>query len=491
MKRIVIALCTGSLLLTPPELTGTEQGILGNFGEAGVEVSAGGTAAENPQGAGQEDQPGNPETGQDGQSESPENAEGGQERQPESPGNAEGGQERQPENPGSAGGGQENVPANPDSPTADSENLPAGPEITAPSAVLMEATTGKVIYEKDADKQRRPASITKIMTLILIFDAIDSGKIKMTDEVVTSAYAKSMGGSQVFLEEGEVQTVETMIKCIVVASGNDASVAMAEYIAGTEGEFVKQMNERAAGLGMTGTHFEDCCGLTDSATHVTTARDIAIMSRELITRYPQIHNYSTIWMENITHVTKQGSKEFGLSNTNKLLKMATNFRVTGLKTGSTSLAKYCLSATAEKDGVRLIASIMAAPDYKARFADAQTLLNYGYANCKLYEDSDMPVLPRIPVRNGVEESIPIKYRGGFSYLGVNGEDFQTIERKLILPEYLEAPVMPGDTVGVLRYELGGKALGEVEIFADGQVEKAGYGDYFIKTVVAWLSAVIS
>ncbi len=480
MKRIVIALCTGSLLLTPPELTGTEQGILGNYGEAGVEVSAEGTTALS--------QPGSAENGQEVQPGSAGNAGNGQEVQPGSAGNAGSGQD----NPsGNAENRQGNAPGNSGSSSADSESLPAGPEITAPSAVLMEATTGKVIYQKDADRQRRPASITKIMTLILIFDAIDSGKIKMTDEVVTSAYAKSMGGSQVFLEEGEVQTVETMIKCIVVASGNDASVAMAEYIAGTEGEFVKQMNERAAGLGMTGTHFEDCCGLTDSAAHVTTARDIAIMSRELITRYPQIHNYSTIWMENITHVTKQGTKEFGLSNTNKLLKMATNFRVTGLKTGSTSLAKYCLSATAEKDGVRLIASIMAAPDYKARFADAQTLLNYGYANCKLYEDSEMPALPQLPVLNGVEESVPLKYRGGFSYLGVNGEDFQAIEKKLMLPEYLEAPVEPGDTIGVLRYELGGKALGEVEIFADGRVKKAGYRDYFIKTIGAWLAAAIS
>ncbi len=410
MKKILIALCTGSLLFTPPSGTaGTEMGIL-KAPEA-VEAAAEG------------------ESGTD---------------------------------------------------TA------RGPDISAPSAVLMEASTGKVIYEKDGDTQRRPASITKIMTLILIFDAIDSGKIKLTDEVVTSAYAKSMGGSQVFLEEGELQTVETLIKCIVVASGNDASVAMAEYIAGTESEFVNQMNERAAGLGMTKTHFEDCCGLTESASHVTTARDIAVMSRELITKYPQIHNYSTIWMENITHVTKQGTKEFGLSNTNKLLKMATNFQVTGLKTGSTSLAKYCLSATAEKDGVRLIAAIMAAPDYKARFEDAQILLNYGYANCKLYEDHEMPVLPRIPVQNGVKDMVPVKYQGGFSYLGIDGEDFQAVEKKLMLPEYLDAPVMPGDMVGVLRYELAGKVLGEVQILADEEVGKAGYRDYFRKTLGAWL-----
>lgn len=361
--------------------------------------------------------------------------------------------------------------------------------ISAPSAVLMEASTGQVIYEKNPDEQRSPASITKIMTLILIFDAIDAGKIKMTDEVVTSAYAKSMGGSQVFLEEGEIQTVETLIKCIVIASGNDASVAMAEYIAGTESEFVRMMNERAADLNMTGTHFEDCCGLTESPSHLTTARDIAIMSRELITRYPQIHNYSTIWMENITHVTKQGTKEFGLSNTNKLLKMATNFRVTGLKTGSTSLAKYCLSATAEKDGVRLIASIMAAPDYKVRFADAQTLLNYGYANCKLYEDTAMPELPLVPVLDGVADTVPVKYNGGFSYLSLNGEDFQAIEKKMMLPEQLEAPVEPGDKAGVLRYELNGKVLGEVEILTDGAVRKAGYRDYLKKLKRAWMLQV--
>ena len=360
-------------------------------------------------------------------------------------------------------------------------NAEGGPSIQAPSALLMEASTGQVIYEKDADTKRSPASITKIMTLILIFDALDSGKIKMTDEVVTSAHAKSMGGSQVFLEEGETQTVETMIKCIVVASGNDASVAMAEYIAGTEEEFVKMMNERAAGLGMTNTHFEDCCGLTESPDHVTTARDIALMSRELINKYPQIHNYSTIWMENITHVTKQGTKEFGLSNTNKLLKMATNFQVTGLKTGSTSLAKYCLSATAEKDRVRLIASIMAAPDYKARFADAQTLLNYGYANCRLYEDKEM--LPELAVDNGVTDSVPLKYGGTFSYLSLNGEDLAAIEKELVLPESIAAPVEEGQSAGVIQYSLAGKKLGEVPVLTAGAVKEAGFLDYF-KRVLA-------
>lgn len=191
------------------------------------------------------------------------------------------------------------------------------PEVGSKAAIVMEASTGNVVYEKNPDERRSPASITKIMTLILIFDALEAGDITLDEMVTTSAHAKSMGGSQVFLEEGEQQTVETLIKCIVVASGNDASVAMAEYIGGTEEAFIARMNERAAGLGMTQTHFVDCCGLTDSTEHLTTARDIAIMSRELITRYPQISDYSTIWMENIVHNTAKGSSEFGLANTDR------------------------------------------------------------------------------------------------------------------------------------------------------------------------------
>ena len=352
-----------------------------------------------------------------------------------------------------------------------------GPEISAPCGILMEASTGTVLYEKNADEARNPASVTKIMTLLLIFDALESGKIRLTDEVVTSAHAKSMGGSQVFLEEGEVQTVETLIKCIVISSGNDASVAMAEFIAGDEGAFVQMMNERARGLGMNNTHFEDCCGLTASTTHAVSARDIALMSRELITKYPEIFNYSTIWMENITHVTKQGSKEFCLSNTNKLLKMATNFQVTGLKTGSTSLAKYCLSATGRKDGVDLIAVVLAAPDYKARFADAVSLLNYGFGACRLYRDEAMPQLPSLAVTGGVEREVPLAYAGEFTYLGLHGEDFSGVEKELSLPESIPAPVEQGTPVGVLKYTLNGTPLGEVQILAGGSVEKAGYLDY--------------
>ena len=329
-----------------------------------------------------------------------------------------------------------------------------GPEITAPSAILMEASTGTVICEKNADEPRNPASVTKIMTLILIFDALQSGKIHLTDEVVTSAHAKSMGGSQVFLEEGEIQTVETLIKCIVIASGNDASVAMAEFVGGDEGTFV------------------------------TTARDIALMSRELITKYPQITNYTTIWMENITHVTKQGSKEFGLSNTNKLLKMATNFEVTGLKTGSTSIAKYCLSATAKKDGVELIAAIMAAPDYKARFKDAVTLLNYGYGNCRLYKDETPPELPKLPVNGGKEPEVELSYGESFTYLGLHGEDFSGMERELTLEEDVNAPVKAGDRLGTLSYRLNGEEVGNIPVIAAQNVDTAGFADY-MKWMTGW------
>ena len=253
----------------------------------------------------------------------------------------------------------------------------AAPDVSAPSYLLMETSTGQIICEQDADARRSPASITKIMTLLLIFDHLDTGRIKLEDEVITSAHAKSMGGSQVFLEEGEVQTLETMIKCIAVASGNDACVAVAEYIAGSEEEFVKLMNQRAEELRMDNTHFVDCCGLSDSDEHYTTARDVAIMSRELVTKHPEVLDYTKIWMEDITHVTRQGSTTFTLSSTNKLLKQYE--WTTGLKTGSTSKAKYCLSATASKDGIDLIAVVMGAPDNKVRFQDAMALLNFGYS----------------------------------------------------------------------------------------------------------------
>lgn len=346
--------------------------------------------------------------------------------------------------------------------------------IQAPSGVLMEPETGTIIYEKDKDTRRSPASITKIMTLILIFDALEKGTLKLEDTVTTSAYAKSMGGSQVFLEEGETQTVETMIKCIVIASGNDASVAMAEHICGSEQEFVRHMNERAAGLGMTNTHFEDCCGLTDSANHYTTAEDIAIMSRELITKYPKILEYSSIWMENITHVTRQGSKEFCLTNTNKLLRSYEG--CVGLKTGSTSLAKYCLSAVAKRNGVTLIAVVMAAPDYKVRFKDAATMLNYGFGRCSIYIDEKMQALPQVPVKKGKEKSVPLLYAEQFKYLSTDGNAISNVKRKLRIHRDVDAPVKKGEQAGEMIYSANGKELGRVKILYGKTVSKATYGD---------------
>ena len=357
-------------------------------------------------------------------------------------------------------------------------------ELNSPSAILMEVSTGAVLYEKNPDEIRSPASITKIMTLLLTFEAIEKGKIKLEDEVVTSAYAKSMGGSQVFLEEGEKQTVDTMIKCIVVASGNDASVAMAEHIAGSEEVFVQMMNEKASELGMSNTHFLDCCGLTSDLEHHTTARDVAIMSKELISKYPQIYNYSKIWMEDITHETNQGSKSFTLSSTNKLLKQYQ--WTTGLKTGSTSVAKYCFSATASKDGVDLVAVIMGAPDFKVRFAEAKQLLEYGFAVTRLYTDKNEEELAPMLVCGGKQEWVKVKPEREFRYLDVTGADFSQIEKRYVFLEKLEAPVNQGDEVGSIEFLLQGKKIGDVSILAMENVEKAIYIDYLQRVIMRYL-----
>lgn len=346
--------------------------------------------------------------------------------------------------------------------------------IDAPSGILMEAETGAVLLEKDADTRRSPASITKIMTLILIFDALEAGKLTMEEQVTTSAHAKSMGGSQVYLEEGETQDVETMIKCIVIASGNDASVAMAEHISGSEQEFVRRMNERAGELGMENTNFEDCCGLTDSPNHYTTARDIAVMSRELITKYPKILEYSSIWMENITHVTKQGTKEFGLTNTNKLIRSYEG--CVGLKTGSTSVAKYCLSAVAGRKGITLISVVMAAPDYKVRFRDAASMLNYGFSRCSIYIDRKLKELPKVLVRKGKKDTVPLKVEKQFKYLDTSGNPIGRISRKLRIHREVEAPVKKGAQAGELVYFSDGKEIGSVSILYDKTVPRITYKD---------------
>lgn len=354
----------------------------------------------------------------------------------------------------------------------------AAPTLEAPSYILMEASTGQVICEQDADTRRSPASITKIMTLLVIFDHLGSGRIRLDSEVMTSAYAKSMGGSQVFLEEGEVQTLETLIKCIAVASGNDASVAAAEFIAGSEEEFVALMNQRAADMGLQNTHFEDCCGLTESDNHYTSAKDVALMSRELITKYPEVLNYTKIWMEDITHVTQQGSSNFTLSSTNKLLKMYE--WTTGLKTGSTSKALYCLSATASKDNIDLIGVVLGSPSNKTRFRDAMALLDYGYSVSALYEDPNNEKLPSLPVKGGVQEEAALVYKEPFRYLDIKGSDLSTIEKTISLPEGVEAPINRGDAVGEAVYTMDGQRIGSVSILSDVTIEKAGYKDYLIK-----------
>ncbi|EOS32360.1 hypothetical protein C807_00590 [Lachnospiraceae bacterium 28-4] len=356
----------------------------------------------------------------------------------------------------------------------------AAPDVSAPSYILMETSTGQIICEQEADVRRSPASITKIMTLLLIFDHLDTGRIKLEDEVITSAHAKSMGGSQVFLEEGEVQTLETMIKCIAVASGNDACVAVAEYIAGSEEEFVKLMNQRAEELRMDNTHFVDCCGLSDSDEHYTTARDVAIMSRELITKHPEVYDYTKIWMEDITHVTRQGSTTFTLSSTNKLLKQYE--WTTGLKTGSTSKAKYCLSATASKDGIDLIAVVMAAPDNKVRFQDAMALLNFGFSVSNIYIDENKEALPAQLVKGGVEDMVNLSFAGEFRYLDTKGSNLSQIEKTITLPEEIMAPVEEGQPVGEAVYKLDGQRIGGVSIVAAKGVDKAGYRDYVRKVL---------
>ncbi len=347
-------------------------------------------------------------------------------------------------------------------------------EVAAPHALLMEVSTGTVLMGKAEDEKLHPASVTKIMTLLLILEAIEDGKIALSDMVSVSEHASSMGGSQVYLEPFEQQTVETMIKCIAVASANDACVAMAEHISGSEGDFVRRMNERAAELGMTNTHFVNCCGLDDDE-HLTTARDVALMSRELLLNHPQIHEYCTIWMENIIHTTAKGSFEFGLTNTNKLIKQYEY--ATGLKTGYTSVAGFCVSASAKKDNIELIAVIMGGADSKSRFQDAVTLLNSGFACCSLYQDENRVALSDLPVSGGVEDRVPLKYAGDFSYVPTDGSNLSDMKRSLELPEEIPAPVEEGSTVGRVAYILNGKEIGESPILAAGNVEKAGYGDY--------------
>lgn len=351
-------------------------------------------------------------------------------------------------------------------------------DITSSAAVLIEGSTGTIIYDKNKDERLKPASITKVMTLLLIFEALDAGQISLTDEVSVSEHAASMGGSQVFLEPNETQTVDTMIKCISIASANDACVAMAELIAGSEEEFVARMNQRAKELGMLNTNFVNSCGL-DTDNHYSSAYDIALMSRELITKHPEISNYATVWMDTIVHTTKKGQTEFGLTNTNKLVKFYSG--ITGLKTGSTGLAKYCLSATAKRNNMDLIAVILAAPDTKTRFMEASKLLNYGFANYSIYKDdaSDINLEP-VKVKKGRENAVQGQIGGEFSYLCTKGKSADLIRKEVVLSDELQAPVAQKDKIGEIVYYYDDEEIGRIAIIASEAVDKAKFADYIWK-----------
>ena len=365
----------------------------------------------------------------------------------------------------------------------------AGVSILAKAAVLIENNSGRILFEKEKDTELVPASITKIMTLLLIFEALHNKKITLEDSVSTSEFAASMGGSQVFLEPGETQTVDTMIKCISIASANDAAVAMAEYVSGSETEFVKKMNEKAKELGMVHTSFKNCNGLDDSiqSGHYSSAYHVALMSKELITKYPEISNYSTVWMDEITHTTRKGTSQFGLTNTNKLIR--TYNGITGLKTGSTSKAKYCLSATAERNGVSLTAVIMAAPDPKERFAEAAALLDYGFSNCTNYSEkaSKIRIKPQ-KIINGIKDQINSEVARDFSYTLCGNESSDKIEKKIMFLPDIKAPVKKGDEIGSVVYILNGTEIDKIPIKASEDIKEAGYITYFQRLLKRLLMA---
>ncbi len=359
-------------------------------------------------------------------------------------------------------------------------------ELETPSAVLIEGSTGTIIYQKNKDEKLPPASITKVMTLLLIFEALDEGLISLTDEVTVSEHAASMGGSQVYLEPQEVQDVETLLKCISIASANDASVAMGEHIAGSHEEFVARMNARAKELGMNNTNFINCTGL-DADNHYSTAYDVALMSKELITKHPQISKYSLVWMDTFVHETRKGRTEFGLTNTNKLIRSYNG--ITGLKTGSTSLAKYCLSATAKRDNMDLIAVIMGAPDTKTRFAEAAKLLNNGFANYSIFIDDNSNIeLPAVRVVKGVDDMVEGRIDKEFSYLCKKDIDISEIQKNIEVLEEIPAPVISSDKIGEIIYTYDGNTLGSIDIYASGDIPKAGFNHCLLKTIKKYFLA---
>ena len=342
--------------------------------------------------------------------------------------------------------------------------------VEAQSCLLMEKTTGQVLYAVNEHEQLEPASVTKVMTLLLVMEAIDSGSLGYDDVVTASAYASSMGGSQIWLKENEQMTVEELLKAVCVASANDASVALAEHIAGSAEAFVEKMNQRAAELGMEDTHFVNPTGLPAEG-HVTSAYDIALMSRELILHHPDIRRFTTIWMDSL----RDG--EFGLNNTNKLIRYYEG--ATGLKTGSTDNALYCLSATAERDGMELIAVILKSPTSTQRFESAKVLLNYGFAAYGLtHVEPEEPLAP-IPVELGTAAAVKPEIAGDQDLL-LTRDKLGTLTVETELEPFLSAPVEKGQRVGTLTVRAGDEVLAELPLAAAEAVERLSYGQILLR-----------
>ena len=348
-------------------------------------------------------------------------------------------------------------------------------DLNCKSAILIEATTGRVLYEQNADEALPPASVTKVMTLLLVMEAIEQGRIKLDDTVTASAHAASMGGSQIYLKEGEQMSVEDMIKSVVIASANDAACALAEHISGSEEAFVKAMNERAAALGMKNTTFENTNGLDDTAeNHLTSARDIAIMSAELI-KYPKILEYSSIWMDTVRN------GEFGLTNTNRLVRFYKG--CTGLKTGSTAKAGFCVSATAERDGMKLVCVIMGAESRDIRNAAAASLLDWGFANYGVYTHKGEK-LDGVKLMGGTKSSVSAEY-GDFSCV-VDKTEISKIEYKLDLPEKIAAPVKKGDVIGSISFTLNGQEIGKCDVTVAEDVQRIGFFELWYRILAKFL-----
>ncbi|SHK31216.1 D-alanyl-D-alanine carboxypeptidase family protein [Anaerotignum lactatifermentans] len=354
--------------------------------------------------------------------------------------------------------------------------------LTSKSALLMEEDTGTILYEQNSHEALPPASVTKVMTLLLIYEGERDGKFDWTDTVQVSEHAASMGGSQVFLEEGETQTAADMTKSIAIASANDAAVAMAEFLAGSEEAFVQKMNERAKELGMEDTNFVNACGL-DTEGHVSSAYDIALMSRELMENFPEIKEYTTTWQDSIVHKTRRGEETFGLTNTNKLIQWYDG--ATGLKTGSTGNALYCLSGTAERDGMGLIAVVMAAPDYKVRFREVMQLLDYGFANYAIEKGREKGyAMGEVPVEKGMTDTVEAVVAEEISVLVPKGKEAQWETKTELLPA-VSAPVEAGTKVGELVYLRDGEEIGRVELTAGENVEKANVDTMLRRMLAGW------